>query len=231
MDGTIYFSAVRPNGKGSLDIYRSRPACGKYGEPENLGEAVNSETLDTQPYIAPDQSYLIFASTGRADSPIGAGSPYPRSDLYVSFNRDGKWTPARRLPSPINTEATESYPFVSPDGRYLFFTSERNFVSIPMRRKARLSRASDEVAQAGKWAWRFLPDGYGRSGHRTGRGHPMKSSFVRLILFGSGAILAGVCLPWWAHGNTNRPIPPPYEVTGPLTEARTDPYFWQKKCS
>lgn len=135
LDGTIYFSAVRPDGKGSLDIYRSRLADGKYGEPENLGDAINGEAPDTQPYIAPDQSYLIFASTGRPDSPIGAGSPYPRSDLYVSFNRAGKWTPARRLPFPINTEATESYPFVSPDGRYLFFTSERNFVSIPMRKK------------------------------------------------------------------------------------------------
>ena len=135
-DGTIYFTSDRPNNNGRFDIYRSRRSDGKYLEPEKLGDGVNTADYgETHPFIAPDQSYLLFASVGRPDSPIGGGSPYPRPDLYVSFNRDGQWTAARRLPAPINTDASEAYGFASPDGRYLFFTSERNFTSIPMKRR------------------------------------------------------------------------------------------------
>lgn len=132
-DGTLYFAAIRPGGKGSVDIYRSRLVDGAYGEPENLGDAINTENPETYPFIAPDQSYLLFVSVGRPDSPVGPGAPYPRSDIYVSHRRGGRWTPARRLPAPVNTDTTESSPFVSPDGRTLFFSSERNFTSIPMR--------------------------------------------------------------------------------------------------
>jgi WD40 repeat protein len=134
-DGTLYFASIRPGGTGNFDLYRSRLVDGRYAEPESLGVAVNTEAVEYQPYVAPDQSVLVFASLGRPDAALGAGSPYPRPDLYVSYNRDGRWTPAERLPAPIDTEATESYPFVSPDGRYLFFTSERNFTSIPMPRR------------------------------------------------------------------------------------------------
>ena len=148
-DGTIYFASVRPEGKGSYDLFRSRRAGGRYLEPENLGDAINTENPETHPCIAPDQSYLIFASVGRQDSPVGAGSPYPRADLYVSFNREGKWTPARRLESPVNTEATETSPFVSPDGRYLFFTSERNFTSIPMPRRLSYDEMQSLIHRAG----------------------------------------------------------------------------------
>lgn len=148
-DGTIYFSSVRPDGKGSLDIYRSRFVNGKYTEPENLGDAINTDAPETQPYIAPDQSFLLFASTGRPDSPVGPGSPYPRSDIYISFNRNGKWTQARRLGSRVNTITTESNPLVTPDGKYLFFTSERNFTSIPMGKKLRYRELRRLLHQTG----------------------------------------------------------------------------------
>jgi Tol biopolymer transport system component len=134
-DGTLYFAGIRKDGKGSADIYRSRAVNGAFAEPENLGDAINTENPETTPFIAPDQSYLLFASVGRPDAPVGPGSPYPRHDLYVSFQRGGTWTPARRLPAPVNTDTTETSPFVSPDGRYLFFSSERNFTSIPMGRR------------------------------------------------------------------------------------------------
>jgi hypothetical protein len=46
-------------------------------------------------------------------------------DLYVSFRRDGAWTAPR--PVPVNTEAREYCPIVSPDGTSLYFTSESGF--------------------------------------------------------------------------------------------------------
>jgi len=131
-DGSLYFASVREGGKGSYDLYRSRRIDGRFAEPESLGDAINTENPETHPFLARDGSFLLFSSTGRPDSPVGPGSPYPRPDLYVSESRDGKWTSPRRLGAPINTDASETGAFVSPDGRYLFFTSERNFTSIPM---------------------------------------------------------------------------------------------------
>ena len=63
---------------------------------------------------------------------MGGGKPYPGGDLYVSFKQNGKWTPARHLEHHINTEAEEEYPFLTPDGRYLFFSSERSSFTVPV---------------------------------------------------------------------------------------------------
>ncbi len=134
-DGTLYFSSAREGGKGGLDIYRSRMVDGKYAEPENLGDAVNGTNSEADPFVAPDGSYLLFTSRGRDDALVGGGAPYPRSDIYVSFNRDGKWTQAKNLGPRVNSAAEESSPSVSADGRYLFFTSERGFATIPMPKR------------------------------------------------------------------------------------------------
>lgn len=77
--------------------------------------------------MAPDQSYIIFSSSGRRD---GTG---PAGDLYISFRRaDGTWEAARNLGPLVNTDRTEFCPVVSPDGRYLYFTSDRSFADKPL---------------------------------------------------------------------------------------------------
>lgn len=134
-NGTLYFHSSREGGRGAWDIYRARPVGGVYAEPENLGDAVNTEASEVQPFVAPDESYLVFVSVDRPDEFVGDGNRYPRGDLYVSFRRNGAWAPARHLGPEINTAAAEACPFVSPDGRYLFFTSERGFTTtLPKHR-------------------------------------------------------------------------------------------------
>jgi len=54
---------------------------------------------------------------------------YNRGDLYVSHRIGDGWGPATHLPSPINTAAAECCPSFSPDGRMLYFTSERGFAT------------------------------------------------------------------------------------------------------
>jgi len=130
-DGTLYFASNRAGGKGGFDLYRARWLDGKYAEPENLA-AINSAAYESQPAIAPDQSFIVFTSIGRDDALTGSGAPYPRADLYVSFNHDGNWTPPRHLAPPINSPASDSNPALSPDGRWLYFSSERGFAEIPM---------------------------------------------------------------------------------------------------
>ena len=63
-DGTLYFSSNHEGRPGAFDIYRSKLVDGKYTEPENLGPNVNAPGPDIDNYIAPDQSFIIFNSTG-----------------------------------------------------------------------------------------------------------------------------------------------------------------------
>lgn len=120
-DGTLYFGSDRQGGKGLTDIYRSRLVDGKYTTPENLGENINTQFEEYEPYIAPDQSYLIFM-TARPD---GLGG----SDLYISYQRDGTWTKAVNLGDKINSKGSEYSPTVSPDGKYFFWSSTRSLVA------------------------------------------------------------------------------------------------------
>jgi len=123
--GTLYFSSNREGGKGSGDIYRSRLVNGAYSKPENLGDVINAKSFEGDPYIAPDESFLIFTSYNRPDG-LGDG------DLYISFNQNGHWTPAKNLGAPINSSALDFCPNMSPDGKNFFFTSERGFADKPL---------------------------------------------------------------------------------------------------
>jgi Tol biopolymer transport system component len=134
-DGTLYFCSDRQGGKGRFDIYRARLVGGKYTEPENLGEAINTRFADLQPCIAPDQSFLVFASAGRSDETLAENFYYPRGDLYLSYQKDGVWTLAKNLGPKVNTAAAESRPNISPDGKYLLFTSERGFATPPLKKR------------------------------------------------------------------------------------------------
>ncbi len=120
-NGTLYFSSKRGGGEGDMDIYRARLVDGAYPEVENLGPAINAKSGDDLPYIAPDESYLIFAS----NRPGGFGS----RDLYISFQIDGAWTEPKNLGSSINSEYWDIYPSVSPDGKYLFFARRKAYFS------------------------------------------------------------------------------------------------------
>ena len=133
-DGTLYFASNRPGGKGASDIWRARLVDGRYGEPENLAE-INSPGYESQPAIAADQSALVFTAIGRDDTLVGAGAPYARSDLYVSFRAAGSWTVPANLGTEVNTPANESSPSISADGSWLYFSSDRSFVSLPMSRR------------------------------------------------------------------------------------------------
>lgn len=115
-DGTIYFASNRAGGLGSFDIYRSRFVDGQYAKPENLGAAINTKYLEHDPFIAPDESYILFTSV---DRPGGFG----RGDLYISSRRnDGTWSEAKNLGKDFNTSGYDFCPIVSPDGKYFFFT-------------------------------------------------------------------------------------------------------------
>jgi len=118
-DGTLYFQAVREEGYGKADIYRSRLIDGVYQTPENLGPVINSENYEGDVFIAHDESYLIVSVSGRKDG-FGEG------DLYISFRSlDGSWSPLKNMGGAINSDKRDFCPMVTPDGKYFFFSSKR----------------------------------------------------------------------------------------------------------
>ncbi len=113
--GTVYYQSMSDDGRG-FDIYYCQFENGAYLTPRRLPGEINTEHDEGGPYIAPDESYLLFHS----NRPGGLG----RSDLYISFRKDDStWTECRNLGPPINSPESETIPFLSPDEKYLFFTS------------------------------------------------------------------------------------------------------------
>ncbi|UCC38597.1 MAG: PD40 domain-containing protein, partial [Candidatus Aminicenantes bacterium] len=118
-DGTLYFSSKRPGGFGSYDIYQSQFISGKYTEPENLGEPINSSDFESSPYVAPEGSYIIHNVF------VGTKSE-TQSGLHIAFRReDGTWTQTKNMGEAINEKKPAMFAFVSYDGRHLFFTSDK----------------------------------------------------------------------------------------------------------
>lgn len=116
--GALYFFSRRPGGKGRFDLYMCALKDGTYTDAINL-EALNTEYDEWDPFIAPDESYLIFCST----KPGGLG----RDDLYITFmGKDGDWAPPINMGEEVNSTGSENRPCVTRDGRYFFFTSTRN---------------------------------------------------------------------------------------------------------
>lgn len=127
-EGTLYFGSGRPGGKGQTDLYRAPRAGEDFGPAENLGAPLNTAADEYEPWISPDENTLIFMAAGRPDSSGG-------SDLYISHRRDGAWSEPKHLEGGVNSSAKEYAPKLSPDGRYFFWASTRNFTDTPLSQR------------------------------------------------------------------------------------------------
>jgi Tol biopolymer transport system component len=115
--GTLYYSAAAD---GDMKIYMAERAGAGYNEPKLLEDAINTPGYEDGPYIAPDERFLIFEST----RPEGIEGSH---DLYICFkNGNGQWTSPLNMGPAINSPAMERFPRLSPDGKYLFFASNRD---------------------------------------------------------------------------------------------------------
>jgi hypothetical protein len=116
--GAMYFSSNKldKDQKNNYDIYKSEWKNGAFQLAVKLGPEINSAAYEADVFVAPDESFVVFA----ADRPGGLGS----GDLHVSFrNADGTWTPSKSLGNTINTETDDFCPYVTSDGKYLFYAS------------------------------------------------------------------------------------------------------------
>jgi len=116
-NGNLYFTSDRSG--SSFDVYRCRLVNGQYQAAENLGPDVNDGRYTIEAFVAPDESFLLLGSFAR-DS-LG------NADLYVAYNVNGVWSKPVNFGPSINSKARDYSPRISPDGRYLVFSSERGF--------------------------------------------------------------------------------------------------------
>ncbi len=122
-EGTMYFSsngkAPKKGKKADHDIYYANFVNGAFQPPVILGSAINTDAYEADVFIAPDESYIIFCSTREGG--------FGRGDLYISFKQaEGNWSKAANMGKAINTSEYEYCPFVTKDGKYLFYTSNQD---------------------------------------------------------------------------------------------------------
>jgi len=157
-DGTLYFTRAE---KGSRIhyIYRSKIIDGKYQEPERLNDNVNCGSNRFNAFIDPDERFIIVSVIGMED---GLGG----TDYYIVF-RDGQdnWSNPVNLGEQVNqVRGAEWSPYVSPDGKYFFFMSDRT---------DKLDISSGELP-----TYRKLRDKYKKPGNGNSSIYWMKSDFL-----------------------------------------------------
>ncbi|HAA20536.1 MAG TPA: hypothetical protein DCR93_13420 [Cytophagales bacterium] len=114
-NGTFYFPFFKKEDNGHGNLGYSRLINGKHEDPVKLSAEINTGEYIAHPYIAPDESYLMW-DVEREDG-------HGLADIYISFrDKDGSWSKSINMGSAINTEHQESSPHVTHDGKYLFFT-------------------------------------------------------------------------------------------------------------
>jgi len=92
------------------------PSEERWLEAVNIGSPINSSSDEWYPVLARDGSFMIFVS--RRSGGYGSG------DLYISRFEDGDWQPPENMGSNVNTTGFESAPYLSANGRTLYFTSD-----------------------------------------------------------------------------------------------------------
>ncbi len=88
-----------------------------WSKPSLLAGSINSNALETTCSITPDGKTIYFAS----DRTGGKGG----LDIWkTELKADGKWSTPANLGPEVNTAANEDAPFIHPDQKTLFFTSD-----------------------------------------------------------------------------------------------------------
>jgi hypothetical protein len=116
--GNLYFNSQR-GGPGTNDIYCSRYVDGKHTSAEKLPAPINTEYREFDAFVSQNESMIIFSSV----KPGGFGG----SDIYISFKSgDGSWSEPVNLGNDINSSGSEYGATISQDGKYFFYTSNKN---------------------------------------------------------------------------------------------------------
>jgi len=122
--GDLIFASNRDSPQeNDFNILRARKTQNGGYSLEPFPDTINTRAYEADAFIDPSERYLIFSSN-RLD---GLG----RGDLYISFREEtGTWTQAVSLGNSVNTSGHELCPYVSADGKWLYFTSDGDIYRI-----------------------------------------------------------------------------------------------------
>jgi hypothetical protein len=111
-DGTLYFQDHDAQG---ADIYQASLLGSRYGPPTKV-EGVNSAGAEIGPYVTSDGNTLLFSSSR-------AGGQGDMDFWFSTRSPEGSWSEPKNLGDRINTPGADVILSISPDGRFVFFTT------------------------------------------------------------------------------------------------------------
>ena len=136
VDNRMLFLAIKtpvPNNAQNIDLYSTRyelfDDSGQdkvylWSDPEPIDALNTPDGWESQPAIDPTGDRLYFAAIRPGTTPDANGQP--TIDILVSERQeDGQWGAGQRLPFPVNGPYSDKAPFLHPDGRTLYFASNR----------------------------------------------------------------------------------------------------------
>jgi Tol biopolymer transport system component len=106
--GTICFCSRNRDGNAGMRGYYVKWTGDHYEKPQML--ALNGDTEIFDPFIAPDERYIIFVSNG---------------DLYISYRKGDDWTQGQKLSANVNNGKGNFDPYISPDGKTLYYSQDK----------------------------------------------------------------------------------------------------------
>jgi hypothetical protein len=105
--GTICFCSKGRDGYKGMGGYYAKWMGDHYDKPRLLSLNGNNDIFD--PFIAPDERYIIFVSNG---------------ELYISYRQGNDWTKGQKLGPEVNNGNGNSDPYISPDGKMLYYSQD-----------------------------------------------------------------------------------------------------------
>jgi hypothetical protein len=153
--GKVYYSdtyAKTPWGGG---IYSANYSETGLSNIQLLPEIINTtDIVNYTPYIATDESYLLFSS----NRPLKGGND-TNMYLYISFNNNGIWSTPQKINNAINFTGKARLPSISPDGKYLFFCGDdRNFYWVDIKALKKLKPTSIGKTQKSNFEFSIFPN-------------------------------------------------------------------------
>ena len=112
----LYFTGCGWGRDGGCDLYVAECDGKQWSAPKPLSQSINTRNWESQPCVSADGRELFFVSRRNGNA-----------DIYrCQRNADGTWGEALNVGAPINTKGTEMAPFLHPDGRTLYFSSDKH---------------------------------------------------------------------------------------------------------
>ena len=108
------------NHVGGYDIYTcTKNSKGKWGDPVNIGEVVNSQNDEVDVFMCSDGKTLYFSSNGHKT--MGG------FDVFKTMLKDdGSWTEPQNIGYPINTPLNERFFQLTKNGKFAFYSSAKS---------------------------------------------------------------------------------------------------------